>query len=138
MTSLASCSSDEHASNMRSSIVHTNHLIDMSNCLNLDSSVSSYDDIKYLNVDQFSMANFKSDCIDLQMDPNIILDDDKSMSITQALLDEPTTSELMDMHGVYAIDKSSPLLDLEKPIMNIIHVENVSMTSADTQLNHTK
>lgn len=92
----------------------------MSNCMNLDNSASSYDDIKYLNVDHFSMANFKS--IDLQMDHNIILDD-KTMSITQALLDEPST-ELVDMHGAYSIDKSSPLLDLEKPIMNIIHVEN--------------
>lgn len=119
MTSVASYS-DENASMMRSSIIHDNNLIDMSNCMNLDNSASSYDDIKYLNVDHFSMANFKS--IDLQMDQNIILDD-KTMSITQALLDEPST-ELVDMHGAYSIDKSSPLLDLEKPIMNIIHVEN--------------
>lgn len=97
--------------------------------------MSSYDDIKYLNVDHFSMANFKGDCIDLQMDQNIILDD-KTMSITQALLDEPT-NELMDMQSnAHSIDKSSPLLDLEKPIMNIIHVENLSM--APTSTHHTK
>lgn len=66
------------------------------------------------------------------MDQNIILDD-KTMSITQALLDGPT-SELVDMHNAYSIDKSSPLLDLEKPIMNIIHVENVTVTAAESRL----
>lgn len=131
MTSLASCS-DENVSMLRSSIIHTNNLIDMSNCLNLDNSTSSYDDIKYLNVDHFSMANFKGDCIDLQMDQNIILDD-KTMSITQALLDEPT-HDLVDMHSAYSIDKSSPLLDLEKPIMNIIHVEHLSAAPNATHL----
>lgn len=128
MTTLASYS-DENATMMRSSIIHDNNLIDMSNCMNLDNSASSYDDIKYLNVDHFSMVNFKS--IDLQMDQNIVLDD-KTMSITQALLDEPST-ELVDMHGTYSIDKSSPLLDLEKPIMNIIHVENLSTPSHQTK-----
>lgn len=131
MTSLASCS-NENASMIRSSIIHTNNLIDMSNCLNLDNSESSYDDMKYLNVEHFSMANFKGDCIDLQMDQNIILDD-KTMSITQALLDGPT-NELVDMHSSYSIDKSSPLLDLEKPIMNIIHVENLSTAPAASRL----
>lgn len=78
------------------------------------------------------MANFKGDCLDLQMDQSIILDD-KTMSITQALLDGPS-NELTDMHNAYSIDKSSPLLDLEKPIMNIIHVESIAVAPTEPRL----
>lgn len=105
---------------IRSALMNPSNLIDMNNCLNLESSMSSYDDIKFFNVDHFNMESFKSDCI-LNMDQAIILDN-KTIGESSVLLEEPS-EELEDIRSTFAIDdsmkKSMPLLDLEKPIINI-------------------
>ena len=116
----------------RSSMIHSSNLLDPSQCLNLDNSTSSYDDIKFLNVDQFNMDSFKTDCI-LNMDHAIILDD-KTMngghSGAGAVMLDPHGD--LDIHSTLSlhdsIDKSSPLMDLEKPIMNI-NLDNLHLHS---------
>lgn len=111
---------------IRSSMLNTTNIIDMNNCLNLDQTVSPYDDIKFLGVDHFSnIDSFKSDCI-LNMDQSIILDDKlgNSMGVSSVLLDEHT-EDLRDTFSIHdSMEKSMPLLDLEKPVINI-NVENL-------------
>lgn len=106
---------------IRSTLLNPTNLIDMNNCLNLDSSISSYDDIKFFNVDHFNMETFKTDCI-LNMDQAIILDN-KTMGESSGVLLEEPSEELEDIQSTFSIDdsmkKSMPLLDLEKPIINI-------------------
>lgn len=97
--------------------VTSHQLIDINSCMNLDHS-SPYDEMRYLNVDNFSIESFKNDCIELNMDQTIVLND-KSMAITNALLEAGAHDEL-DMQASFSMeDKSSPLLDLENPVMNI-------------------
>lgn len=76
------------------------------NSLNLDSSPSSYDEIKFLNVDQFSMDNFKPDGI---------------LNLDQSILDEKQQSLSLDMPSFSLSEppKTPPLMDLDKPIINI-------------------
>lgn len=95
-----------------------------SNCLHhLDQSESAYDEIKFLNVDHFNMDTFKGDCL-LNMDQSMILDDKIIGTVPNNMLGEEHSEEL-DMHSAFAMHndpmdgKTSPLLDLEKPIMNI-------------------
>lgn len=106
----------------RSPPLHTNQLIDSSsNCLQqLDTSISSYDDIKFLNLNHFGMDAFKNDCI-LNMDHTMILDD-KIMGtgpIDDEHIDELDLHSPFVMHHEIMDGKTSPLLDLEKPLMNI-------------------
>lgn len=77
-----------------------------------------YDDIKFLNADQFNMESYKGDCI-LNIDPNMLVDDQQKQHNIIGL----------DLHNFTfddddGIDKSSPLLDLERPLINIT-VQNV-------------
>lgn len=88
-----------------------NGLVDVSNCsniVNLDgSNVSSYDDIKFLNVDQFTMDNFKNECI---------------LDLDQSLFSSDKSNGMMMNYGITsmeAIHKSTQLIDMEKPILNI-------------------
>lgn len=108
---------------LRQSLNHVS--MDISNNLNLENSTSSYDEIKFLNVDHFNMDSFKSDCV-LNMDQSMMLDD-KTISVSSDLLGE--TSDDLDIHSSFSIsesmDKSSPLMDLEKPVMNICSLESL-------------
>lgn len=101
-------------------------------CLHLDSSASSYDDCKYLNIDQFNMEHFKAECI-LNLDQSMLGENTKQQQQQQQLHDmqNETTLQLdqLQHHSLASLDlqsfslhemeKSSLLLDLEKPIMNI-------------------
>lgn len=92
------------------------------NCLHLDVNAPSvtYDEIKFLNVDQFNMENFKSDCT-LNLDPTIL--DDHASKVHN----HHHHHMGLDLHNfnMSDCDKSSPLMDLEKPIMNIT-VDNLT------------
>lgn len=112
----------------RPNLLNTANIIDINNCLNLDHS--AYDDIKFLGVDHFNhMDTFKSDCI-LNMDQSIILDD-KTIGESSGLLGEPT--EDLDMRETFVLhdsmEKSMPLVGLEKPLINI-NLEHLSMSDA--------
>lgn len=126
-----------HNQYIRPNMLNTANVIDINNCLNLDSSSSPYDEIKFLGVDHFhNMEGFKGDCI-LNMDQSIILDD-KTIGETSVLLDEP--NEDLDMRNTFVLhdsmEKSMPLVDLEKPIINI-NLEHLSMSDAHhSQANH--
>lgn len=93
------------------------------NCLNMDDT-TPYDDIKFLNVDQFNMETFKGDDYILNIDPNILGDDQQKQNnlIGLDLHNFPFDDD--DDHGDIGIDKSSPLMDLERPLINIT-VQNV-------------
>lgn len=110
----------------RPNLLGTSNVIDINNCLNLDHS--TYDEIKFLGVDHFNnMDGFKGDCI-LNMDQSIILDD-KTIGEASVLLDEPTDE--LDMRETFVLhdsmEKSMPLVDLEKPIINI-NLEHLTMS----------
>lgn len=114
----------------RPNLLSAANIIDLNNCLNLEHSTSAYDEIKFLGVDNFNhIEGFKSDCI-LNMDQSIILDD-KAMGESSVLLDEPSGE--LDMRETFALhesmEKSMPLIDLEKPIINI-NLEHLSMSDA--------
>lgn len=96
--------------------------IDMSNYLNLDASSTStpYDDMKYMSVDNFTnLDSFKGDCM-FGMGDSVCLSD-RDMGVSDVLV--KNTSDDLDMHETYemhdSMEKSMPLLDLEKPIINI-------------------
>lgn len=120
-----------------SNLLNTSNIIDLNNCLNLESSTSPYDEIKFLGVDQFSnIESFKSDCI-LNMDQSIILDD-KTIGESNVLLEEPSGD--LDIRETFVLhesmEKSMPLIDLEKPIINI-NLEHLSMSDTQhSQSNH--
>lgn len=125
-----------------SNLLSTSNIIDLNNCSNLDHPASPYDEIKFLGVDNFSnIESFKSDCI-LNMDQSIILDD-KTIGDSSVLLEEPSGD--LDMRDTFVLhesmEKSMPLIDLEKPIINI-NLEHLSMSdtqhSQSNQLNHTQ
>lgn len=86
---------------LRQSLTHSS--MDINNTFNLENSSSSYDEIKYINVEQFNALN---------MDQGLLGD---------------TAEDLM--HSTFSInesmDKSSPLLDLDKPIMNLCSLETL-------------
>lgn len=105
---------------LRQTLNHTG--LDISNNLNLENSTSSYDDIKYLNVDQFNMDSFKSDCV-LNMDQSMMLDD-KTIGVSGSLLGE-SPDDYSSFSIGDSMDKSSPLMDLEKPVMNICSLESL-------------
>lgn len=121
---------------VRSNLLSAASVIDINNCLNLDNS-SSYDEMKFLGVDHFNnIDSFKGDCI-LNMDQSIILDD-KTIGESSVLLDEP--SEDLDIRQSFVLhdsmEKSMPLVDLEKPIINI-NLENLTMSDTQhSQSNH--
>lgn len=83
-----------------------------------------------MNVDHFNIDNFKSDCI-LNMDQTMILDDKIIGSGSNSLLDDRDHTDELDMHTAFVMhpmdmdDRTTPLMDLEKPIMNIT-LENLS------------
>ncbi len=89
------------------------------NCMNMEDT-SPYDDMKFLNSDQFgiNMESYKSDCI-LNIDPNMLVDDQQK---------HPHNIIGLDLHNFTFDedegDKSSPLLDLERPLINIT-VQNI-------------
>lgn len=116
---------------LRQSLNHST--MDISNNLTLENSTTSYDDIKFLNVDQFNMDSFKSDCV-LNMDQSMMLDD-KSMGVSSGFLGEPPDD--LDIHSSFSIndsmDKSSPLMDLEKPVMNICSLENLQQQNTSSK-----
>lgn len=123
-----------------SNLLSTSNIIDLNNCLNLDHSTSPYDEIKFLGVDNFSnIESFKSDCI-LNMDQSIILDD-KTIGESSVLLEDPSGD--LDMRETFVLhesmEKSMPLIDLEKPIINI-NLEHLPMSdtqqSQSNQLHH--
>lgn len=126
---------------IRPNLLSTANIIDINNCLNLESSTSPYDEIKFLGVDHFSnIESFKGDCI-LNMDQSIILDD-KTIGESSGLLDEPGRD--LDLHDSFVLhesmEKSMPLVDLEKPIINI-NLEHLTMpdtqhTQSQTHLQH--
>lgn len=122
---------------IRPNLLNTANIIDLNNCLNLENSTLPYDEIKFLGVDNFSnIESFKSDCI-LNMDQSIILDD-KTIGESSVLLDEPTGD--LDIRETFVLhesmEKSMPLIDLEKPILNI-NLEHLSMSDAlHSQSNH--
>lgn len=96
--------------------------MDMSNYLNLDTSTTSasYDEIKYIGVDSFTnLDGFKSDCM-FGMSDSVCLND-RDIEVTDALVKE--THVDLDIHETFemheSMEKSMPLLDLEKPIINI-------------------
>lgn len=120
---------------LRPNLLSTSNIIDLNNCLNLEHSTSPYDEIKFLGVDNFSnIESFKSDCI-LNMDQSIILDD-KTIGESSVLLEEPSGD--LDIRETFVLhesmEKSMPLIDLEKPIINI-NLEHLSMS--DTQHSQT-
>lgn len=127
-----------HNQYIRSNLLSTANVIDINNCLNLDGSSSAYDEIKFLGVDQFNnMDGFKGDCI-LNMDQSIILDDKTIGESSVHLLDEPT--EDLDIRETFVLhdsmEKSMPLVDLEKPIINI-NLEHLSMSDGQhSQITH--
>lgn len=91
------------------------------NCHHMDDT-TPYDDIKFLNADQFNMESnmesYKGDCI-LNIDPNMLAEEQQKQHNIIGL----------DLHNFTfddddGIDKSSPLLDLERPLINIT-VQNV-------------
>lgn len=121
---------------IRTNLLNSSNIIDMNNCLNLDHTGSPYDDIKFLGVDHFhNMDSFKSDCI-LNMDHSIILDENlgKAMGVSSVLLDEHTDElDMRDTFGMHdSMEKSMPLLDLEKPVINI-NVDSLALN--DSQIN---
>ncbi|XP_055303626.1 homeobox protein orthopedia [Sitodiplosis mosellana] len=128
---------------IRPNLLSTANVIDINNCLNLDSSSSAYDEIKFLGVDHFNnMEGFKGDCIQgdciLNMDQSIILDDKTIGESSVHLLDEPT--EDLDIRETFVLhdsmEKSMALADLEKPIINI-NLEHLSMSDAQhSQITH--
>lgn len=87
------------------------------NCLNMEDA-APYDDIKFLNADQFNVESYKGDCI-LNLDPNMLADDhQKEHNIIGLDLHNFAFDD--DDGGIDdGIDKSSPLLDLERPLINI-------------------
>lgn len=102
--------------------VRSSSSMDMNNYLNLDASGSStpYDDIKYIGVDNFTnLDSFKNDCM-FGMGDSVCLSD-RDMEVGDVLVKE--TSGDMNMHETFemhdSMEKSMPLLDLEKPIINI-------------------
>lgn len=121
----------------RPNLLSTANIIDLNNCLNLDNSTSPYDEIKFLGVDNFSnIESFKNDCI-LNMDQSIILDD-KTIGESSVLLEEPSGD--LDLRETFVLhesmEKSMPLIDLEKPILNI-NLEHLSMSDTQhSQSNH--
>lgn len=121
---------------VRSNLLSTANIIDINNCLNLDNS--TYDEIKYLDVDHFNNmeVGFKSDCI-LNMDQSNI-SDDKAIGESSVLLDEST--EDLDIRETFVLhdsmEKSMALVDLEKPIIDI-NLENLPMSDTQhSQLSH--
>lgn len=126
----------------RPNLLTTTNVMDISHCLNLDNSTSPYDEIKFLGVDHFSnIESFKGDCI-LNMDHSIMLDD-KAIGESSVLLDEPTGD--LDIRETFALhesmEKSMPLVDLDKPIINI-NLEHLTMPDAQhsqaTHLQHSQ
>lgn len=111
-------------------------LSSISHCLNLENS-SSYDDMKFLNVDHFNMENFKTECI-LNLDHSDLHQfslphqhqhtTDSSTSLTTNL-DSQMDHQIVDhLHNHHLIhhpcdkEQNSPcdeLIDIEKPILNI-------------------
>lgn len=92
----------------------------MNNCLNLDNVTSPYDEIKYIGVDHFNhLENFRNDCIFSMNDADCL--NDKDIEVSDVLSKEP--SEELDLHESFemhdSMEKNVPLLDLEKPIINI-------------------
>lgn len=119
---------------IRPNMLSAANIIDINNCLNLDSSTSPYDEIKFLGVDNFTnIESFKNDCI-LNMDQSMILDD-KTMGESSVLLDEQTGE--LDLRETFVLhdsmEKSMPLVDLDKPIISI-NLEHLTM--ADVQHSH--
>lgn len=105
---------------IRSTLSNPNNPIDMNNCLNLDNVTSPYDEIKYIGVDHFNhMENFRNDCIFSMNDTDCL--NDKDIEVSEVLSKE--TSEELDLHESFemhdSMEKTVPLLDLEKPIINI-------------------
>lgn len=103
--------------------IHSNGM-DTTNII-LDQTTSPYDDIKFLGVDHFNnMDSFN-------MNQSIILDDKlaHSMSVAGVLMDDQHADDL-DMQGTFDINdpmgKTMPLLDLEKPVINI-NIENLAL-----------
>lgn len=129
-----------HNQYIDSNAMNTTNIINLNNCLNLDQTTSPYDDIKFLGVDHFNnMDGFKGDCI-LNMDQSIILDDKlaHSMGVSSVLMDEHADD--LDMQGTFDIndpmEKTMPLLDLEKPVINI-NIENLALNDVQhSQSNH--
>lgn len=112
---------------IRPNLLSTSNVIDINNCLSLDNSSSPYDEIKFLGVDHFNnMEGFKGDCI-LNMDQSIILDD---KAIGESSVDDLDIRETFVLHE--SMEKSMPLVDLEKPIINI-NLEHLSMSNAHMQ-----
>jgi hypothetical protein len=72
---------------------------------------------EFLNVDQFSMDNFKNECI-LNLDHNLL----NSVSDTSSLISSPMPNRSLDLHGFSISDDTKELLDLEKPI-NIHNID---------------
>lgn len=117
-----------HNQYIRPNMLGTANFIDINNCLNLDNCTSPYDEMKFLGVDHFNnMESFKGDCI-LNMDQSVI-SDDKTIGECSVLLDEPSVD--LDVHEAFTLhdsmEKSMPLVDLEKPIFNI-NLQNISMS----------
>lgn len=110
-TSYASPSTSSTANNHQPQFQHRSINSDP-NCLNMEDT-TPYDDIKFLNGEQFNMEAYKGDCI-LNIDPNMLTDDQQKQHNIIGL----------DLHNFTfddddGIDKSSPLLDLERPLINI-------------------
>lgn len=104
------------------------NVIDINNYFNLDNSSSPYDEIKFLGVDHFNnIESFKEDCI-LNMDQSIFLDA-KSIGESSVSMVEPS-KEIGEAFVLRdSMEKSIPLVDLGKPIINI-NLENLAMPDA--------
>lgn len=90
------------------------------NCLNNMDDTTTYDDIKFLNADQFNMESYKGDCI-LNIDPTMLVDEQQQKHQHNIIGLDLHNFAFEDDDGM---DKSSPLLDLERPLINIT-VQNI-------------
>lgn len=111
-------------------VSNATNVIDINNYFNLDTATSPYDEIKFLGVDHFNnMDSFKEDCI-LNMDQSIFLDA-KSIGESSVTLVEPSKEpEICETFVLRdSMEKSIPLVDLGKPIINI-NLEHISMPDA--------
>lgn len=111
----------------------TNCVSTISHSLDLDTPTSTYDEMKFLNVDQFTIDNFKAECI-LNLDQAIM--DDKQVHmhlhhhpsaqhhshLNQHQSQHQSHDSLsldMQSFGMSSNDKSSPMMIMDKRMLNI-------------------
>lgn len=118
----------------------TNGVSSISHSLDLDTPTSTYDEMKFLNVDQFTIDNFKAECI-LNLDQAIMDDKQVHMHLhhpstqhhshlsqhqTQHQTQHDSLSLDMQSFGMCSNDKSSPMMIMDKRMLNLNVVDGMS------------